>query len=384
MPICFSVHNLAGYNERCNTVLYREPIRTNKSYASKYIIFFPGDYSNFFTNSIYTSFKLEATNECSDYCYSYEALFWVLSSKYLYDHLVFIKPSLFVNHFSSFSNFLNPSDVSLSGHGHPVTVARGTGHVNTGGTNPGDAVVPAKSVNHLLCLLLSLDERLSGGSVGSGESGLNGDHTASVNGTPCGDSNGEGTHTSAHGRSDHTDGPPPLSPLKRRLVLIGFSRGCSVLFALMREANEGQLLLPYVDSVYLLDPGFNKRLYNTEIESSALKKVAQCGLKIFLHSTPHQVTNKNDVHIHSELLNFLKKLRQHGVGTFPYIHYIRNAKLVNHLNLHFEILVDFTDDVLEDPSEASSLSRSCKEQGITVCRSKTSVRDFLFENWRSN
>ncbi|GAB66104.1 hypothetical protein PCYB_082650 [Plasmodium cynomolgi strain B] len=360
MPICFSVHNLAGYNERCNTVLYREPIRTSKSYSSKYIIFFPGDYSNFFTNSIYTSFKLESTNECSDYCYSYEALFWILSSKYLYDHLVFIKPSIFTNHISSFSNFLNPSDISLSRYTHDVaSSAKGSDHMNTGGTNPIDVVVPDKSVKHLLCLLVSLDERLSGGEGG---------HPASVNGTARDDCDGERTHTNAHGESAQTDGPPPLSPLKRRLVLIGFSRGCSVLFALMREAKEGQLLLSNVDSVYLLDPGFNKKIYNTEIESSALEKV----------------TNKNDVNIHSELLNFLKKLRQHGIGTFPYIHYIKNAKLVNHLNLHFEILVDFIDDVLEDPNESSSLSNFCKEQGITVCRSKTAVKDFLFENWKGN
>ncbi|KJP84893.1 hypothetical protein AK88_05475 [Plasmodium fragile] len=367
MPICFSVHNLAGYNERFNTVLYREPIRTSKSHSSKYIIFFPGDYSNFFTNSIYTSFKLESTNECSDYCYSYEALFWILSSKYLYDHLVFIKPSIFINHFSSFSNFLNPSDISLSTHDHSVTAA--------GGRNPGDAVVPAKSVKHLLCLLLSLDEQLSRWSH------------ASANGTPCTHSNGEKTHTNALAGSDQIDGSPLLSPLKRRLVLIGFSRGCSVLFALMREANEGQLLLSCVDSMYLLDPGFNKKIYNTEIESSALEKVAQCGLKIFLHSTPHQVINKHDVNIHMELLNFLKNLRQHGIATFPYIHYIKNAKLVNHLNLHFEILVDFIDDVLEDPNESSpssSLSSSCKEHGITVCRSKMSAKDFLFENWKRN
>ncbi|ANQ07707.1 Uncharacterized protein PCOAH_00021760 [Plasmodium coatneyi] len=375
MPICFSVHNLAGYNDKFNTVLYREPIRTSKSHASKYIIFFPGDYSNFFTNSIYTSFKLESTNECSDYCYSYEALFWVLSSKYLYDHLVFIKPSIFINHFSSFSNFLNPSDISLSGHDYNVTAAGGPHHINAGGTNPNDVVVPAKSVKHLLCLLLSLDERLSGGKGG---------HTTSVSDTLRADSNGKKTHTRVHVWSDQTDGPPPLSLLKHRLVLIGFSRGCSVLFALMREANEGQLLLSYVDSMYLLDPGFNKKIYNTEMESSSLEKVAQCGLKIFLHSTPHQVTNKNDVNIHSELLNFLKKLRKHGISISPYIHYIKNAKLVNHLNLHFEILVDFIDDVLEDPDVSSSLSSFCKEEGITVCSSKTSAKDFLFENWKRN
>ncbi|CAA9987814.1 conserved protein, unknown function [Plasmodium knowlesi strain H] len=365
MPICFSVHNLAGYNERFNTVLYREPIRTSKSHTSKYIIFFPGDYSNFFTNSIYTSFKLESTNECSDYCYSYEALFWVISPKYLYDHLIFIKPSIFINHFSSFSNFLNPSDISLSRHDH----------LNTGGINSGNEVVPAKSVKHLLSLLLSLDEQLSGGKEG---------HAASFNDTPQADYHVEMAHTGAHGWSGQKDELPPRSSLKRRLCLIGFSRGCSVLFALMREANEGHLLLPYVDSMYLLDPGFNKKIYDTEIESRDLEKVAQFGLKIFLHSTPQQVTNRNDVNIHSELLNFLKKLRQHGIGTFPYIHYIKNAKLVNHLNLHFEILVDFIDGVLEDPNECSSLSSSCREHGITVCRSKTSSKDFLFENWKKN
>ncbi|GAW80591.1 conserved protein, unknown function [Plasmodium gonderi] len=408
MPVCFSVHKLVGYNETHNIILYREPILVNKSYESKYIIFFPGDYSNFFTNSVYTSYKRESKNECTEYCYSYEALFWVISSKYLYDHIIFIKPCIFKNYFSMFANFLNEPDISISKDLKNVNTNTGKIQSKIGNVNPSDqncsqecyqnnaanVLAPAKGVKHLLCLLLSLNKELSGRNemnsffVSSIQSANANGRDKFKWGAPYGLGNQDGTDNHpGHDKSTFEDTHEckyTNEGTNHRLVLIGFSRGCSVLFSMMREAKDGHPFWSLIDSIYLLDPSFNKSIYNTDIENSALEEISEYGLKIFVHSTPHQISNKNEMNIHSELLNFLKKLRQHRICTFPYIHYTRNETFVNPLNLHFEILMDFLDDVFEDPNESSSLSKSCKEEGITLCKSKVSPKDFLFDNWKKN
>ncbi|SBT34687.1 conserved protein, unknown function [Plasmodium ovale wallikeri] len=419
MPICFSVHNVAGYNDKYNTILYREPILTREDYEIKYIVFFPGDYSNFFSNSIYTSLRFEPPCECTDYCYSYEALFWVISSKYLYDHIIFVKPSIFSNYFSTFSNFLNFPDISLgvtaqnrNGHGS-YEVKGDRDNLAQGGRDmligrhvsnetstqcsyencANNKIVAAKSIKHLLCLLLSLNKRLSENRKKDRSNFHNGDSTDEGIPSSC----TEGTEVRICNRCDkicekwdedkncmnqHDNEKKSIDQcahvyinikeiIKSKLVLIGFSKGCTVLFSLLREANEGNFFLSHIDSIYFLDPGFNKKIYNTTIGNSALEKLAQSNLKIYIHSTPRQVVDETGTCIHDELANFLKVLKQFNIPISPFLHYINVEKLVNPLNLHFEILIDFLGDIYEDPKDTSPLLRSCKELQIVICRSKT-------------
>ncbi|SBS84559.1 conserved protein, unknown function [Plasmodium malariae] len=402
MPVSFCVYNVAGYNEKLNTILYREPILTNKNYESKYIIFFPGDYSNFFRNSIYTSFKLQSTYECTDYCYSYEALFWVISSKYLYDHIVFIKPSTFSNYFSTFSNFLNSSDISLSTNAknvHANSANDREGNISRTSKNSyqtneesytNNKTTQAQSTKHLLCLLLSLNKTLLGSQKKGTTISCNCSQMRDANMIGqqstisesdivsdtqiCKNTDEEETRTSKNNIEEkpcnECNNINRKEGIKGKLILIGFSKGCTVLFSLLREAKEKFFFWSLIDSLYFLDPSFNKNIYNTNIENSALENLSQYNIKIYIHSTPRQIVDESGLYIHKELTNFLKLLRLFRICTFPYIHYTNVQKVVNPLCMHFEILIDFSEDIEKEADEHTPLLLCSKELNINFCQRK--------------
>ncbi|CAD2109492.1 hypothetical protein YYG_02426 [Plasmodium vinckei petteri] len=381
MPVCFCVHKVTGFNNMINIILYREPILIDKKYESKYIIFFPGDYSNFFKNTIYTYYAYESTNECSDYCFSYEALFWVISSKYLYDHIIFIKPSVFVNHFSTFSNFINDDSVSLS-----PTPQNETNHKS-------DKYIDAKGIKHLLFILLSLNDNIikerngEDSSIHGSRSKQNDDTLVSTNFQKSDNSTNSNeakdidstvnNHKKCISNIINID-----TVIRKKLILIGFSKGCSVLFSLLREINKAEFILPYIESVYFLDPGFNKKIYNTYIEPNSLEILSKYNLKIFIHSTPNQIFERNSMTVHKELTNFITMLRNSNIPIFSYFHYINIGKSIDPINLHFEVLEDFSNRSLEKINNISPFINSCNKIGIICLENKKPIDKFLFQNWR--
>ncbi|SCN61966.1 conserved protein, unknown function [Plasmodium chabaudi chabaudi] len=381
MPVCFCVHKVTGFNNMINIILYREPILIDKKYESKYIIFFPGDYSNFFINTIYTYYTCESANECSDYCFSYEALFWVISSKYLYDHIIFIKPSTFVNHFSTFSNFINDDPVSLSPSSQNEV------------DHKCDKYIDAKGIKHLLFILLSLNDNVIKERNGE-DSSIHGSRNNQTDGTlvsaniqKCdNDTNSNKSKDIDSTVNNHKECISNIinidTVIRKKLILIGFSKGCSVLFSLLREINKADFILPYIESVYFLDPGFNKQIYNTNIESNSLEILSKYNLKIFIHSTPNQIFERNSMTIHKELTNFINMLRNYNIPIFSYFHYINIGKMIDPINLHFEVLEDFSNQSLEKINNISPFINSCNQIGIICLENKKPIDKFLFQNWR--
>ncbi|SCN61967.1 conserved protein, unknown function [Plasmodium chabaudi adami] len=381
MPVCFCVHKVTGFNNMINIILYREPILIDKKYESKYIIFFPGDYSNFFINTIYTYYTCESANECSDYCFSYEALFWVISSKYLYDHIIFIKPSTFVNHFSTFSNFINDDPVSLSPSSQNEV------------DHKCDKYIDAKGIKHLLFILLSLNDNIIKERNGE-DSSIHGSRNKQTDDTLVSANiqkydNGTNSNKSKDIDSTVNNHKECISNIinidtviRKKLILIGFSKGCSVLFSLLREINKADFILPYIESVYFLDPGFNKQIYNTNIESNSLEILSKYNLKIFIHSTPNQIFERNSMTIHKELTNFINMLRNYNIPIFSYFHYINIGKMIDPINLHFEVLEDFSNQSLEKINNISPFINSCNKLGIICLENKKPIDKFLFQNWR--
>ncbi|WBY59187.1 hypothetical protein Py17XNL_001205050 [Plasmodium yoelii yoelii] len=333
MPVCFSVHNITGINNLNNIILYREPILIDEKYENKYIIFFPGDYSNFFKNSIYTYYIYEPINECSDYCFSYEALFWVISSKYLYDHIIFIKPSVFVNCFSTFSNFINHNSGSLNNNPQNETNPEIKHKINHK-TNQNvvansktvtkilpknkietekcenDKYIDAKGIKHLLFILLSLNNDIlkekseEDSSIHGFIKKQNDDTLVNNNFQKCGNMfQSDKTLDNYDKCINNVINKNTI--IRKKLILIGFSKGCSVLFSILREIYKAEFILEYIESLYFLDPGFNKQIYDTNIESNSLKVLSKYNLKIFIHSTPNQIFERNSMTVHKELINFI-------------------------------------------------------------------------------
>ncbi|KEG03470.1 conserved protein, unknown function [Plasmodium vinckei vinckei] len=375
MPVCFCVYKVTGFNNMINIILYREPILIDRNNESKYIIFFPGDYSNFFTNTIYTYYTYESTNECSDYCFSYEALFWVISSKYLYDHIIFIKPSVFVNHFSTFSNFINDDSISLS----PTL----QNEVN----QKSDKYIDGKGIKHLLYILLSLNDNIikernrGDSSIDGNGSKQNDDTLVSTNFQKSG--NAKDIDSTVDNHNKYINNAINIDMvIRKKLILIGFSKGCSVLFSLLREINKAEFILPYIESVYFLDPGFNKNIYNTHIEPNSLEILSKYNLKIFIHSTPNQIFERNSMTVHKELTNFITILRNSNIPIFSYFHYINIGKSIDPINLHFEVLEDFSNRSLEKINNITPFINSCNQIGIICLENKKPIDKFLFKNWR--
>lgn len=169
--------------------------------------------------------------------------------------------------------------------------------------------------------------------------------------------------------------------IKKKLILIGFSKGCSVLFSILREINKAEFILEYIESIYFLDPGFKKNIYNTNIESNSLKVISKYNLKIFIHSTPNQIFERNTMVVHKELKNFITMLKNYNINIFSYFHYINIEKMIDPINLHFEILEDFSNSFLEKINNISIFINSCNEIGIVCLENKKPIDKFLFQNW---
>ncbi|CRG99721.1 conserved Plasmodium protein, unknown function [Plasmodium relictum] len=400
MPVCFGVYNVCGFNKKYNTILYREPILINKDYDSKYIIFFPGDYSNFFSNSVYTSFILESTYECTSYCFSYEALFWVISRKYLYDHIIFIKPSTFYNYYATFSNFLQFPEISSNIVTGNIIEKNSQEHNKTTTYNNNDT--SATCIKHLLCLLISLNEKLSENKKKKKNynSNCNTNNVRNTFNSNINDSNEiNNSDIYKYATKDKTNKEEKFindnydneyyskylkEKIKNKLVLIGFSKGCTVLISLLREANKMNFFWEKVDSIFFLDPGFNKNTFNSNIENNSLEKISEYNLKIFIHSTPRQITDESGVCIHKELLNFVNLLKKFHIYVSSYLHYTNIKKSINPFSLHFEILVDFSEDISADIHTDSLLLNPYEKIEIKLCKNKKCKENFLFENWREN
>ncbi|ETB62163.1 hypothetical protein YYC_00788 [Plasmodium yoelii 17X] len=405
MPVCFSVHNITGINNLNNIILYREPILIDEKYENKYIIFFPGDYSNFFKNSIYTYYIYEPINECSDYCFSYEALFWVISSKYLYDHIIFIKPSVFVNCFSTFSNFINHNSESLNNNpqneinpeinhktnqnvvanSKTVTKILPKNKIETEKCE-NDKYIDAKGIKHLLFILLSLNNDIlkekseEDSSIHGFIKKQNDDTLVNNNFQKCGNMfQSDKTLDNYDKCINNVINKNTI--IRKKLILIGFSKGCSVLFSILREVNKAEFILEYIESLYFLDPGFNKQIYDTNIESNSLKVLSKYNLKIFIHSTPNQIFERNSMTVHKELINFITMLKNYNINIFSYFHYINIEQNINPINLHFEILEDFSNPFLEKINNISPFINSCNQMGITCLENKKPIDKFIFQNW---
>ncbi|CRG94226.1 conserved Plasmodium protein, unknown function [Plasmodium gallinaceum] len=402
MPVCFCVYNVCGYNEKYNTILYREPILINKDYDSKYIIFFPGDYSSFFYNSIYTSFKLESKYECTDYCFSYEALFWVISHKYLYDHIIFIKPCTFYNYYATFSNFL-PSPEIYSYENTGNIIERNSKENNKTTTNNNN--MTATSAKHLLSLLISLNKKLTENKKKyiNSNSMNNADNLRNTTNGDNSDTNETNSSSNDNFYKNVTKDKTSMEKkfvndnfnneyysiylkekIKKKLVLIGFSKGCTVLISLLREAYKIDVFWSIVDSIFFLDPGFNKNTFNSNIESYSLEKISEYNLKIYIHSTLRQIIDESGSCIHKQLLNFINSLKKFNICVSSYLHYTNVQNSIKPLSLHFEILVDFFQDISTDLHTHPLLLNSHEKTEIKLCNNKKCKENFLFESWRNS
>lgn len=349
MPVCFSVLNLRGYNNKYNTVLYREPIIENEGYDPKYVVFFPGDYSNFFTNSIYASFKTTKDFECTTYCYSYEALFWVVSEKYLSDHLIFIKPSIFQNYFVYFSNFVN--DVCI--------LEDGT-YIENDLKLQSEEEIEDKAVPHLSSLFVSLNEELR-------KINKNRKHMTDI--------------LNKNAKDD-------IIEEKCEMILIGFSKGCSVLIALLNETKEKYVLFwENVKSILFLDPGFNKSVFHFFICEESLKTICKYKLKLIVHSTLRQIYDEHNKCIHKRLYDFLTMLKKWHIPVSCYLHYDYVNKSKRSLSFHFEILTDFFEDITKSnyyvfllnlENTKNDKNKELVEKNKVVKRKE----NFLFDDWR--
>ncbi|SOV74035.1 conserved protein, unknown function [Plasmodium sp. gorilla clade G3] len=424
MPVCFSTFKICGYNEKYNTILYREPILTSEEYVKKYVIFFPGDYSYFFSNSVYTSFKIQSTCECTNYCYSYEALFWILSQRYLYDYILFIIPSNFSNYFATFSNFLNPCDIPLDNNIYELNKENEKNYNSLNMENKINkknvsfikneyinSNIKAKSIKHLLCLLISLNNKVLHKDI------LNEGHFQKINNNDNNNNNNNNNNDNKNNNSNNNNYyyiccDKPLTNylgdelktekniyskerknnifmkniIKNKLVLIGFSKGCSVLFSLLRESHEGTFFWSYVDSIIFLDPGFNKNIYNIKIEKNSLEKLSQHKLKISVHCTPNQIMDNRSMTIHEEYINFVKMLKDIHIYISTYIYYINVDKVLNPLTLHYEILIDYCEDFSKICEEESTplIINGVHVTEIQYYKREKPLKDFFFNNWKKH
>ncbi|KYO02726.1 conserved protein, unknown function [Plasmodium reichenowi] len=434
MPVCFSTFKICGYNEKYNTILYREPILTSEEYVKKYVIFFPGDYSYFFSNSVYTSFKTESTCECTNYCYSYEALFWILSQRYLYDYILFIIPNDFSNYLATFSNFLNPCDIPLDNNIYELNrenennydVLNMENKINKKSVSfikneYINSNIRAKGIKHLLCLLLSLNNEVLHKDIlneGNFHKIINNENNYNDN-NYNNDNNDNGNHNNNNINNNNNNKnyyyiccDKPLinylgnelktekniywkerknnifmkNIIKNKLVLIGFSKGCSVLFSLLRESHEGPFFWSYVDSIIFLDPGFNKNIYNINIEKNALEKLSQHKLNISVHCTPNQIMDNTSMNIHEEYINFVKILKDIHIYISTYIYYINVDTGLNPLTLHYEILIDYSEEFSNISQEESTplIVNGVHVTELQYCKREKHLKDFFFDNWKKH
>lgn len=223
MPITAGLFHCQGDDRKCNW-LYIRPAPG----STRCIVFFPGDLSDF------------AASAGLPYCYSLEALFWVICLKYPDDDIVLVKPRMLVEHFAVYVNFM-----MVDGTGNPRIVpeaANDTEETPQVESNANDVSADSpRAVAQLRCLLESA--RAASG----------------------------------------TD-------LSRRLVLIGFSKGATVLGALLREASVETEFWKSVEAVHFVDAGLNVPgiVYPARSKDlQVLRQTVASDFVLWLHSTRH-------------------------------------------------------------------------------------------------
>lgn len=285
MPVSAGLFWCTGAEHKCNWLLARHAPASRRC-----VVFFPGDLSDF------------AAGAGLPYCYSLEAIFWVLCCKFPEDTLVLIKPRMMVEHFAIYVNFML---VDGMGNPRPLSELRpedpdaptGEHQGELEGRPPPQAeaaaaqpmVEPPRAVLHLERLLASLRAELGG------------------------------------------DLPP-------RLTLIGFSKGASVLGALLREAKTEVEFWESVDAVHFVDAGLTVpgNIFPVGPEElAALRAVACEGFAVWLHGTPRQWEDPARPFVAEETQAFAQRCQVAGLKVERRCY---GAGWPPNLNLHFDSL----------------------------------------------
>ncbi|CAE7357289.1 unnamed protein product [Symbiodinium natans] len=135
MPLRAGLFYCAGIAGKMNWLLVR-----HVPSASRYVVFFPGDISDF-------------ANKHAPYSYSLEGLLWVLCSKYPDDTVVLVKPRMMLDHFAIYANFM-----MVDGMGNPRHLSDKRNEKQADASRPDEYDVPASG--HLRQLLSSLGKEL--------------------------------------------------------------------------------------------------------------------------------------------------------------------------------------------------------------------------------
>mmetsp|Transcript_28587 Transcript_28587/g.66238 ORF Transcript_28587/g.66238 Transcript_28587/m.66238 type:complete len:292 (+) Transcript_28587:82-957(+) len=136
MPVAAGCFQCKGAEKKLNWLITRVVPA-----ATRCIVFFPGDISDF-------------ANAQAPYHYSLEALTWVLAAKYPDDTLVVVKPRMMVELFAVYVNFMF---VDSTGNPRPRQRRRSPGST---GADEEDVVPAPPAAAHLEGLLQSLEEQL--------------------------------------------------------------------------------------------------------------------------------------------------------------------------------------------------------------------------------
>ncbi|CAK8985671.1 unnamed protein product [Durusdinium trenchii] len=128
MPLRVGLFHCMGLAGKLNWLLVRHVPQ-----ASRSVIFFPGDISDF-------------ASKHAPYSYSLEGLLWVLSLKFPEDNVVLVKPRMMREHFAIYVNFMQ-----VDSFGNPRSLADPQSQAEAD---------PPQAVEHLHLLLRSLSTEL--------------------------------------------------------------------------------------------------------------------------------------------------------------------------------------------------------------------------------
>jgi len=255
MPLCAGIFHCGGDEGKCNWLLVREVAA-----ATRCVVFFPGDISDF-------------ASPGAPYTYSLEGLLWVLCCKFPEDTIVVVRPRMMVGPFAAYANFMfvdatgNPrplAQLQPTEDGRDVEVVSGQNAADDAGFA---ALRPPRGAVHLQELLRSLE-----------------------------------THSG--------------TTLPERLVLVGFSKGASVLSVLLKEAGEASVLWTHVNAVHFVDAGLTMPGASFSVTVDELRAVAAVAHKdfiVWLHGTPRQWQDPARPFVAEETGAFAERCRAAGV-----------------------------------------------------------------------
>lgn len=286
MPLAAGWFQCSGVDRKLNWLLVREVPD-----ARRVVVFFPGDISDFAAGSP----EMDR--------YSLEALMWVLCCKFLHDTIVLVKPRHLVNMYAAYVNFM-----LVDGTGTPQPLenfrerpaedggAKSAGECTDEGSGAKDPppliIQPPRASLHLTMLLSSLEHELSGA-------------------------------------------------LPETLVLVGFSKGASVLNACLREAADDEAaeqLWRRCEALHFVDAGLGvpKLAFPVGVkELQAVASHARPGFLVWLHGTPRQMKDPARPYIAEEAQAFLQRCGEAGLQTERRLYCEREPPS---LNLHFDSL----------------------------------------------